>query len=97
MYPTAAVQPGVTDATGGLFGALLAGGLVIILIYVLAFLIGTYFTYRLIRAAVRDGIIAANRKTGVSIGGGSPAQVNGWPPAQEVGAPPAPVYGASNP
>lgn len=84
MYST----PPVDSGASGLLGLLFAGSAMTLLLVLIVVLIGALFAYALIKAAVRQGVIEAIRKTGLNTGGSS--FVNGYPPVQSYGAPVAP-------
>jgi hypothetical protein len=73
------------------FVNLVVAGSVVYLVVMLCLVLGTMLvSYLIIKAAVRNGVIEAIKKTGV--GGGTPTYVQGYPPPQDgYGAPPAPV------
>ena len=93
MYPYTQAPSVASDPVGGLLGVFATAGLVTMLFCFALIFISYYILYRIARAAVRDGIIDADKKLGgLRGGGGGSAPINGWPPAQEVGPPPAPIY-----
>lgn len=96
MYPNGLVQPSATDALGGVFASIVTGGLLGLLVVGLVLIVGWYILYRVVRSAVRDGMVDANRKTGGGVIAGGGGYVNGWPPEQQVSAPAAPVYRGPN-
>jgi hypothetical protein len=83
MYPS--VQ------SSDLVGSLMAGGLTLFLVLMGVALLGMYFNYRVMKAAVRNGVVEALAKTGGSSPSGTPL-VQGYPPEQTYVAPPAPSY-----
>jgi hypothetical protein len=94
MYPTVGAPASAASGIGGLVGAVLTGGIVVLLFFLLLLILIMWVYYRLIRAAVRDGILDAAKKTG-SDGGGTP-MVNGYPPHQDA-TPLTPHYGYRGP
>lgn len=75
------------------FATALVGGGILTIAFILVSLAAYWlFFYSLIKAAVRNGMIEAAKKTGGSIGGGSGYTVSGYPPPQEYGPPTAPAY-----
>jgi len=91
MYPGAAVPGGSGDPFGSLLGVVVAGGLIYILVVLAVAFISYYIFYRVVRAAVRDGVVDAHRKTGGLGSSGSGTSLSGWPPDQSV-APAASGY-----
>ncbi len=81
---------GYNSAAG--LGSFVAGSLgVLLLVYLAVALLGMLVSYLIIKAAVRNGVIEAMRKTGsTGFGSGTGTYINGWPPAQPGGAPAAP-------
>lgn len=81
-----------TSAPGGdpgssLMGMLMAGSAIYLFFVFASVFIGYYILYRVTKAAVRDGVMEAMRKSG---GVASPGFIQGYPPAQAYGAPVAP-------
>lgn len=86
MYP----DPPVSGGVDGLIALLMTGGLIWFLFLVGTVLLTAYVNYRIMKAAVRNGVVEALRKTGSSGGFGSGEYVQGYPPPQTYGAPVAP-------
>jgi hypothetical protein len=80
-----------SSLAGSLLGLLFAGGVIYLLLWFAVCFIGAYISYRIIKAAVRNGMIEAINRTGLSGGVGSGGYVQGYPPAQSYGPPPAPI------
>lgn len=76
---------------GPLFGTLLAGSLLYILFVLLIALLGFYISYRIIKAAVRDGAIEAINRTGLASQGNTGGFIHGYPPVQTYDAPVPPT------
>jgi len=81
-----------TDPFSSILAAAVGGGIITLLFMTVLLAAYWLFFYSLIKAAVRNGMIEAAKKTGVSIGGGSGYTVSGYPPPQEYGPPTAPAY-----
>ena len=96
MYPNGLATPAASDPFSSLLGAVIAGGLIYILFALVVTFVSYYIFYRIVRAAVRDGVVDAHRKTGGLGSGGGGNSLSGWPPAQDLGAPAAPVYRSPN-
>jgi uncharacterized membrane protein YqiK len=74
-----------------LFGALIAGGIVGLVIVVALIALSIFASYLLIKIAVRNGVLEALKRSGLDSGG--PGFVHGYPPdTRGAGAPPAPSY-----
>jgi len=74
-----------TDAANALLGLVLAGGLIYFLIWIGVVWLFLYIFYRLIKAAVRNGIIEAQGGTVGKKRFGS-SMVRGYPPVQTAEA-----------
>jgi hypothetical protein len=82
MYPS-------TDPSGAL-GALFAGGIVILFIYLAVVFIGVYISSLIIKAAVRNGVTEALKRNGVADALTSHTPyVQGYPPVQPHSVPAA--------
>jgi predicted lipid-binding transport protein (Tim44 family) len=91
MYPSTPIPADTTASIGGLLGAVVAGSLLYILFTLGIAVLAVYINYRIMKAAVRNGVVEAIRKTGVGSTGTS-GQIQGYPPASGyIGAPAAPA------
>lgn len=75
------------NPAAGLIGLIMAGSAIYIVFVIALAVLSAYISYRIIKAAVRNGVIEAMQKTGNSGGQGL---IQGYPPAQNYGAPAAP-------
>jgi hypothetical protein len=85
------VNPSSTDALNGALGLILTGGAIYLVIWLVVVFIASYAFYRIVRSAVRDGMLDADHKLSGGlrpIGGSSAPQYA----TAQVGAPPAPTY-----
>lgn len=78
-----------TDPLTSMLSTLFAGGVIAIIFTAIGAFFSWCFFYLTIKAAVRNGMIEASRKTG-GLGGGT--YIQGYPPPQDLGAPAAPTY-----
>ena len=85
MYPSS------SGSLDGFFGLIFAGGAIYLVISLALVFIGYYIFYRIVRAAVRDGMVEAHIRTGGFGSGGGSASVPAYS-AVQVGAPAAPTY-----
>lgn len=76
-----------SDAGSTFMGMLMAGSAIYLFFAFAITFINYYILYRVAKAAVRDGVLEASRRTG---GLTSAGFVQGYPPAQAYGAPVAP-------
>jgi len=91
MYGTAASG---TSGLDSLFSGVVAGGLIGLGFGALIVFFSASLSYLFIKAAVRNGVIEAIKKTGLDSGGSR--IINGYPPDQSYGAPVAPNYRGPN-
>lgn len=95
MYGTAA--PGTESIDSAITG-MLAAGFVGVILYLLTMLLlvilSYYLAYRIMKAAVRNGVVEAIQRTGIGPrpGAGGTGAIVSEQPGRGAGVPPAPAY-----